>query len=1003
MTSRADDFDVRHRTNGTGRHRGPGGAGTAADGVDYDLGYDENGWDTQGFRTPAGGYRTPPDRDRAEAPARTSASPFDAPAYQYDAPAAYPYDAPVDPFERIPRPGAPTADSFATDVIGTGTGTGATRQLQRDLAPGSPGSPQRPRRGTRRAGGPGGPGPSGPGGPGGPRGRGKKVKGSWWRHWTWRKALGLFLSLVGVLVMGVAVTILYIYNHTPVPTEQMAAAAFAQSTVYASDGTVIGRFGTTDRQVLNYNQIPAKLIDSVLSAEDRNFFNEGGVSPSGIMRAAYEDTLGGGDFQGGSTITQQFVRNYYQGIGTSQTAARKIKEIFVAMKIARSKSKQWILENYLNTIYLGQSAYGIGAAAQTYFDIPVQRLDKITWSQAALLAAIIQQPSTYPLKQYRSELEARWQYVRSGLLKMGWISQADYAQMSFPSFGNYTPKNYGTAVWDPYVMNVVQNELIDIYHYTQAQLDNRGLKIVTTIDPGKMNALYAAVGQQESEMSAGGESLQPYMHVGAVLEDPANSAIVAMYPGPGYPGSKYNGTGKVITQKFCNEIHCEVNMAVYNQEQVGSSFKPYILATAVANGMNVQTSMLDGQDFVCIPPDTMPNTFPSTAGYPNCPNSWYHMTNDSPDENGAFNAQDAMTNSVNTAYADLWHYVGGTAVVHMAANFGIDVKGSGLQSMKDEAGIALGQASLTVAEQATTLSAIDNGGMYNQTHIIKTITQGTKVYHLALTSRPVFSGNAVTNQQMDTQVQYAMQKVAYTGTAAGVAGMSDGRQIISKTGTTNTAQSAFYIGAIPQYSLAVALFTDHQSGLTNDPQTLNGLGGVTQTFGGTWPAAIWHAYAQDEFLPLTPTAFPTPVFTGQKWMLAPNSLLKPKKKKDAHKHGNGNGSGTSTGVGNGNRPVAPTPTATCPPGAPNVDCNSQGNTGTGPGTGPTPNPNPTGVGFNLGNTPEVSGSQTGAVAFGGALSGTALTGTPLALLWVRRRHGRRRARLDSERARRSPV
>lgn len=945
--------------NGTPPSAGSGG-------VDYDLGYDDSGWDTQGFRTPAGGYRTPPPQ------------------------------------------GAMTAD---TELVGVGTE--GTRQLERDLAPGSP---QRPRRGTRRAGGPGpGPGgpedpggpegPGGPGGPRGPRGRGNKVKvkGSWWRRWTWRKVLGLFLSLIGALIIGAAVGILYIYNHTPVPTEQMAAAQFAQSTVYASDGTVVGRFGSTDRQVLNYNQIPTKIIDSVLSAEDRNFFNEGGVSPTGIMRAAYEDTLGGGNFQGGSTITQQFVRNFYQGIGTSQTASRKIKEIFVSMKIARSKSKQWILENYLNTIYLGQSAYGIGAAAQTYFNIPVQKLDKMTWSQAALLAAIIQQPSTYPLKQYHAQLESRWEYVRSGLLKMGWINQADYDKMTFPAFGNYTPRNYGTAVWDPYVMNVVQNELIDIYHYTQAQLDNSGLKIVTTIDPAKMNELYAAVRQQESAMSAGGESLQPYMHVGAVLEDPTNSAIIAMYPGPGYPGSKYNGTGKVITQKFCNEIHCEVNMAVYNQEQVGSSFKPYILATAVAAGMNVQTSTLDGQDFVCIPPDTMPDTFPVVAGsQASCPggakSQYFWMANDSTGENGAFNATDAMTNSVNTAYADLWHKVGGTAVVHMATNFGIDVQGSGLESQKDEAGIALGQASLTVAEQATMLSALDNGGTYNQTHLIKSITQGTKVYHLGLNTHPVFNGDGVTNQQMDSQVQSAMQNVAYSGTAAGVAGMSDGRQIISKTGTTNTAQSAFYIGAIPQYSLAVALFTDHQSGKTDDPQTLNGLGGVTQTFGGTWPAAIWHTYAQDQFLPLPAQTFPAPVFTGAKWTLAPNSLLKPKKKKDQHKHGNGNGNGTSTGRGNGNNPpVAPTPTATCPPGVVNVDCNPLGNTGTGTGTGtgtsPSPNPNPTGLGnFNLGNTPNVSGSQTGAVAFGGALGGTALTGTPVALLWVRRRRSRHRGR-----------
>jgi membrane peptidoglycan carboxypeptidase len=230
---------------------------------------------------------------------------------------------------------------------------------------------------------------------------------------------------------------------------------------------------------------------------------------------------------------------------------------------------------------------------------------------------------------------------------------------------------------------------------------------------------------------------------------------------------------------------------------------------------------------------------------------------------------------------------------------------------------------------------------------------------------------------MDSQVQYAMQKVAYTGTAAGVAGMSDGRQIISKTGTTNTAQSAFFIGAIPQEALAVALFTDHQSGQAND-QTLNGLGGVTQAFGGTWPAAIWHTYAQGMFIPLTPTQFPPPQFTGKPWKLAPNSLLTPKKKA-THKHGN---KGHNPNPGNGAGGF-PSPTATCAPGQITVDCNpvtgngtGTGGTGTGTGAGATPTP---GIGGLNISTPTVTGSQAGAAAFGG------IGGLPLTLLWARRR------------------
>ena len=134
-----------------------------------------------------------------------------------------------------------------------------------------------------------------------------------------------------------------------------------------------------------------RVQDAVIAAEDRSFWTEGGISPTGILRAAYDDvTSSGGNLSGGSTITQEFVRQYYSNIGTQQTVSRKIKEIFIAQKLAKSKSKQWILTNYLNTIYLGDNSYGISAAAETYFGVPV---DKLTIAQAAVIAAIIQQPS----------------------------------------------------------------------------------------------------------------------------------------------------------------------------------------------------------------------------------------------------------------------------------------------------------------------------------------------------------------------------------------------------------------------------------------------------------------------------------------------------------------------------------------------------------------------------------------------------------------------------------
>jgi membrane peptidoglycan carboxypeptidase len=275
--------------------------------------------------------------------------------------------------------------------------------------------------------------------------------------------------------------------------------------------------------------------------------------------------------------------------------------------------------------------------------------------------------------------------------------------------------------------------------------------------------------------------------------------------------------------------------------------------------------------------------------------------------------------------------------------------GSGLYGMRNQAGVALGQASLSVMEQATMLSAIDNGGTYHAAHVIGSISQGSAHYRLNVASHPVFSQDPNTNSEMASQVQYAMSRVAYNGTGA-AAGMSDGRPIIAKTGTTNSAQSAFFIGAIPQESLAVGIFTNHQN------QTLNGLGGISQGFGGTWPAMIWHAYAENMFLPLQQQQFPTPVFTGMPWKLVPDSMLnKPVPHKKRH-------------------PVPfPTPTFSFP--VPTY----------------TPSGIPTMPPFGGGTGQSVNATTAGFAVGGGFLA------LPAALLWVRRRTNRRRTQQRSRR------
>ena len=986
MSSKAEDFDVRYRDAGAAGHGRPaadgGYRGNAGD-VDYDLGYDSTGWDTQGFRRPEAGFGDGPDADLSRAASGggvgTAVRPDHgrAPRGRHDGSHA-----------RVEDPTESTQLNWDNEA----TGNLLTPEL-----------PARGRRGSHGGGpvapaatGLGGPGlgtPAGPGGPRRPRGprglagpgrRGLdrppvKVRGSWWRHWTLRKAVGVLLAVVGGIVVLGAVAVVIAYEQTPVPTAAMAATGYSQSVVYSKSGSLVGRFGTTNRKMLTRDQIPQTMINAVLAAEDRNFYNEGGISPTGIVRAAYSDIRGGdGSLQGGSTITQEFVRQYYSGIGTQQTLTRKIKEIFVAMKVAKEKSKDWILTNYLNTIYLGQGAYGIEAAAQTYYG---RHASQLSTAQAAVIAAIIQQPSNYPLPKYRAQLENRWHYVLNGMVQMGTLTAQQAAAMKFPAPRSSVPQTVGGDVWDPYVLTMVWNELTDIYHFTKSQIYNGGYVIRTSIDDKKMAALYAAVRGNLATINASGDPFHPrYMHVGAVLEDPATGAIQALYPGPGYPGAKYNGTGKVITASYCLKILCENNMAVYAREQVGSSFKPYILSAAVKQGMNVQTSTLNGYNNLCIPPDSQPSAYPVPA-IPNgttlrCQTSGYYpVPNDSAAENGPYTPQLAMAMSINTAYTDLWHTVagnGGMNVANLVQEFGVNTDAAGITGhldMKNQAGLALGQASLTVGEQATMLATLANGGVYHNAHVIASITRNNAPpTHLKIISYPVFSSDPTQNANMASQVQYAMSKDDASYGTAPVTAMSNGQEIIGKTGTTNSAQSAFYIGAIPNQALAVAIFTNQQG---KGWQTLHNLGGNSQGgFGGTWPATIWHTYAEDMFVPLGVEPFPTPVFTGQTWNQVPPNLRNVGEKPKKHDHGGQNG---GRGGGQGENPT-PWPTFSCDPQV--VTCTTGGGGGGGNGNG-------NGGGFGGGN----GGGLGGGPVTGGV--GLVVTGLPL---WARRRLQHRRLR-----------
>jgi membrane peptidoglycan carboxypeptidase len=844
--------------------------------------------------------------------------------------------------------------------------------------------------------GPQGPGPGGPGsggrgrrgaGPGGPGGRGRgKIKGRWWRHWTWKKAAAVvgsafvffFLLLIGAYE--------YEYHSTQIPTQELLANTYQNSTVYYSDGkTPIGTFAIYDRQILNWNQIPAVMDDAVMAAEDRSFMTEGGVSPTGILRAGWDDLTGsGGSLSGGSTITQEFVRQYYAGIGSQQTLSRKVKEAFVAIKISKEKSKQWILTNYLNTIDLGDNAYGVAAAAQTYFGVPVS---KLSVAQAAVIAAIIQQPSNYWQPQYRPELIARWHYVLGGMVKMGKLSQATAGSEKFPKMlTDSGTQQQGTASssdpWAPYIMDVVASELEGPDKLTQAQLETGGYKIVTTISRPMEVEMYKAVDENEALMKQDGGALPSYALVGAELQNPATGAIVAMYP----------GRGENMSKAQCEKYDCDDNTAVYAREQVGSSFKPFVLATAVSEGMNVKTSILNGYSPLWVPQDVPPyQMMLSARSASKAEPSAYKIPNDGNVVYGPMTVQSALAQSSNTAFADLTHRVGTPQIVTIAGEMGVNLNsyasgGSDLPSYEHSVGMALGIAPLTVNEQDSMLATIADNGTYHSAHLIESYqAPGGLVQHGKVTTTVVLS------PQLDSQVQYAMEATTVDGTGTAAA-MSDGREVVGKTGTTDDAHSAFFIGAIPQFALAVGIFTQSQSNTTTE--TLNGLGGsVGGGFGGYWPARIWNSVAEDVFIKLPAQNFQTPVFTGAKWNQVGNQ---PKKKKPAKKqpptqqckHGRFviNCPTQPPGGGQSQSPN-PTPSNTQPFSFPPSQSPTQTATSTATSTG-SPSTTATAT-----QTPP---GQGGAATAGGAQAGLALGGIftvlPGSLIWARASQRRRRRR-----------
>lgn len=596
---------------------------------------------------------------------------------------------------------------------------------------------------------------------------------------SWRFVVGTIT--VGIfLVLGLVVAA-YALTDVPAPDE---FAENQTSTVLFADGTEIGTYQGPNRNLVDYETLPAHVGQAVVSAEDRTFFENQGISITGMGRA-FLNNIQGGATQGASTLTQQYVERYYVG-QTTTSYVGKAREALLAIKIAQSETKEQILGRYLNTIYFGRNAYGIDAAAQAYFGKPAAELDV---SQAAMLAGLIPSPNNWDPAASREKSEQRWNYVLDGMVRDGYVTQADRDALVFPETIEYV-RSDRLAGPNGYLMEYVTNELTATGSITQETLETGGLTITTTIEPPVQQAAVDQVANLRAGGLSDGEAPVEATKVGVVSIDPTNGAIVSMFGGTDF-------------------LADQINRVSRDRIQAGSTFKPFTLIAALENGIPLSERY---------------------AGYsPQTFGDWT-VGNFGGSDFGNIDLVKATEQSVNTVYAQLNIEVGPEKTVDVAKRAGVVTS-----PMTAVPSNVLGSDVVSPLEMASAYATIAAQGVYH------------KPFMVAQAAYPdgdlAYTGETQPVQTFDAGVMadttYAMTQVVEEGSGERYI-EPIGRDIAGKTGTSSENKSAWFVGFTPQIATAVALSQVGENG--KDQVTITPFGGVREVTGSTWPAALWAAY-----------------------------------------------------------------------------------------------------------------------------------------------------------------
>jgi penicillin-binding protein 1A len=627
----------------------------------------------------------------------------------------------------------------------------------------------------------------------------------------------LLVAVITPIVCAAVVLGSLIFLPLPATLPTPKAGLESQSShVYDSTGAEIAVFKQFDTSIpVQPSDIPQVMKDAVITSEDRDFYTHGGVDLSATIRALWEDINNKKVVQGGSTITQQYVKLAFTG--SERTLSRKIREAILASQLDRQMDKDEILYRYLSAAFYGEGAYGVGAAAQTYFRKPVNQL---TASEAALLASVLPAPSLYSPRDHPETAEQRRTYVLDLMYALGKIdydtvmtSKAEHLWL----VSQGEPPGPATLVYPPeiaasaqpwftnYVHSWLEEHLPGCTLGSCPMIESGGLKVYTTLDPAMQQAA-----EEEVARTMGNNDLSLQM------------ALTSVEPPTGYVRAMVGGRDFSYSQ---------VNTALA-QRQTGSSFKPFILAEAFEQGIQ-PTSVWSGA------PLQIGNTTIQNYG-----GAVY----------GSLDLYHGTWSSVNAVYARLILAVGVEKAMQMATRLGAPMPA--YDPAVYGASVALGAVEVSPLNMASAFGVFANhGARAEPTPVLQVLDQEGKV--IIDNTKEVKTAQVVSPVVADN-VTDVLKGVILSGTASG---RGIDRPAAGKTGTAQDAANAWFVGYTP--TLSTSVWIGHLECGAGPQCAMRGINGVREVTGGTLPAMTWQRYMKRALANVAVTDFaePAPIQT----------------------------------------------------------------------------------------------------------------------------------------------